>query len=366
MVALFLAPLLESDPLGQQTPIFGNADADGAPRLRGALGASLTAIAASGIAAGPMHNHIKMLLFTTAILAFAERPAAATVFTHLTAEGGAVDYDVTTNQNNGWYAEPAGNYRFKLGFKQGERASTNPVLVATLKTTDTEHFRGKAALELQLVARVEKKSLRAAYKVDLSCVLPGDPFAPPVATPKDWYHSFALKIDAAHYRLPAGSGQDVIFEQWWQGSPFHAPVVLAILNESDTRSRGWPEANTNGNFALVLRDDEHNAWQAGPGQPRSYNLGPVKPGAWIHWVVCVRPAPSGKDGAVTVWMDGAEKLKLTNTAVGYDRARYPTKPTPGKTLAVGCCIYRLNGPNTQRFFFDEIKFADSFADTVTP
>ena len=95
-------------------------------------------------------------------------------------------------------------------------------------------------------------------------------------------------------------------------------------------------------------------------------LGPVKTGHWIKWVVRVRPSPSGKDGGVTIWMDGVEKLTLANTAVGYGRSRYPTKPTPAKSLAVGCCIYRLNGLSTQRFFFDEIKFADSFADAGTP
>ena len=65
-------------------------------------------------------------------------------------------------------------------------------------------------------------------------------------------------------------------------------------------------------------------------------------------------------------MDGTEKLKLTGTAVGYERARYRTKPTPAKSLAVGCCIYRMNGLSTQRFFFDEIKFADTFVDAATP
>ena len=69
---------------------------------------------------------------------------------------------------------------------------------------------------------------------------------------------------------------------------------------------------------------------------------------------------------VTIWMDSAEKLKLANTAVGYERARYRTKPMPAKSLAVGCCIYRMNGLSTQRFFFDEIKFADSLADAATP
>ena len=150
------------------------------------------------------------------------------------------------------------------------------------------------------------------------------------------------------------------------GFAFHPPVALTIINEIDARSKGWQDANPNGNFALVLRDDDHNAWEPGPGQPRYYNLGPVKTGQWTKWVVCVRPSPSGKDGGATIWIDGAEKLKLANTAIGYERARYRTKPTPAKSFAVSCCIYRMNGLSTQRFFFDEIKFADSFLDAVTP
>ena len=121
---------------------------------------------------------------------------------------GVVDYDYKKNEGNGWYSEPSSNYRFKLGFKQGERASANPVLVATLKSTDTEHLRGKAAIELQITAREEQKSLKAAYKVDISSVLPSDPFSPPVAVPKDWYHGFALKIDAASYQLPRGQDRN--------------------------------------------------------------------------------------------------------------------------------------------------------------
>jgi hypothetical protein len=309
---------------------------------------------------------VKSILILAAVIEMAVSSASATVFTRLTAEEGAVDYDYLKDQGNGWYAEPASNYRFKLGFKQGERASAHPILVATLKATQAEHFRGKAALELQIGARQELKSLKAAYKVDISSVVPSDPFSPPVAIPKDWYHGFALKIDAADYQLPTGPGQQLTFEQWWQGSPFHPPVALVLVNEIDARSQGWPDANPKGNFALVLRDDDHNAWESGPGRPRYYNLGPVKTGQWIPWIVRVRPSPSGQDGGVTIWMDGAEKFKLTNTAIGYQRARYRTKPAPARSLAVGCCIYRTNGLSTQRFFFDEIKFADSFADAQSP
>jgi len=311
-------------------------------------------------------QNLKTLLTILIALVLIASPGHAELFSHLTAEGGVVEYDLSKNPGNGWYSEPSSSYRFKLGFKQGERMSPNPVLVATATTTEAEHFKGKAALELQIAAREEMASRKAAYKVSLGSVSPNDPFSPSVAQAKDWYHGFALKIDAANYSLLQGAGEEVIFEQWWQGSPFHPPVALGIINETDARAQGWADANAKGNFALVLRDDEHNAWERGPGQPRYFNLGPVETGRWRQWVIRVRPDPSGKDGGVTVWMDGTEKLNLTHTAIGYDRARYPTKPTPVKTLAVDCCVYRLNGLAAQRFFFDEIKFADSFADAATP
>ncbi|MCX7009177.1 MAG: heparin lyase I family protein, partial [Kiritimatiellaeota bacterium] len=301
-----------------------------------------------------------------ALLLASASSASAEVFTRITGENGAVAYDPTKDQGNGWYAEPASAYRFKLGFKQGERNSPTPVHVATLRTTDEEHFKGKSALELQIKAYEEKTSLRAAHKVSISSVSPSDPFAPQVAVPKDWYHSFALKIDAASYRLPREAGQRLIIEQWWQGSPFHPPVTLTILNETDARSLGWTNTELNGNFALVLRDDTHNACEKSPGEPRYFNLGPVKTGRWQKWIIHVRPDPSGKDGAVTVWLDGAEKLKLAQTIVGYDRSRYPAKPTPMKTFAIDCCLYRRNGPSTQRFFFDEIKFTGSYNEAAAP
>ncbi len=307
-----------------------------------------------------------VLLTIFIVLELVSSPSHAELFSHLTAEAGMVEYNMTKDPGNGWYSEPNSSYRFKLGFKQGERMSPVPVLVATANTIETEHFRGSKALALQISGHEEKRSLKAAQKVSLSIVSPQDPFSPSVVQAKDWYHGFALKIDPVSYGLLPGAGEELIFEQWWQGSPFHPPVTLSIINESDARAHGWPDANANGNFALVLRDDEHNAWEKGPGKPHYFNLGPVEKGQWRQWIIRVRPDPSGKDGGVTVWMDGTKKLDLNHTNIGYDRARYPTKPTPLETFAVDCCIYRHNGLCTQRFFFDEIKFADSFAEAATP
>jgi hypothetical protein len=288
------------------------------------------------------------------------------LFYHLTAERGVVEYDLNKDSDHGWYSEPSSNQGFKLGFKQGERTSQTPILVAALTATKTEHFKGETALELHVEAYEEKKSFRAAHKVSLSIVSPEDSFSTSVAKSKDWYHGFALKIDAASYRLLPEAGEELIFEQWWQGSPFHPPVTLSIINETDARAHGWADANPNGNFALVLRDDSHNPWEKGQGRPRYFNLGPVETGCWRQWIIRVRPDPSGKDGRVTVWRDGIEKLNLNHTTIGYDRVRYPTKPTPLETFAVDCCIYRHNGMSSQRFFFDEIKFADTFDDAATP
>jgi hypothetical protein len=93
-----------------------------------------------------------------------------------------------------------------------------------------------------------------------------------------------------------------------------------------------------------------------------FNLGPVQTGRWLHWIVRVRPDPSGVQGAISVSVNGEEKIKLESLAVGYDRSRYPGNIHPSKTMAVDCCLYRVGGKSAQRIFFDEIKFADTLED----
>jgi len=299
------------------------------------------------------------------------------VYTHLTAEDGAVEYDHIKDQGNGWYSEAGGKYRFKLGFKQGERNSVTPKLVATATPTQAEHFKGRSAMEFKIIANEEfkmspdhaavvvngkKLPTTAAYKVSIASVKPDDPFCPSILKPKDWYHSFAMKIDPKDYRLPEGDTGGLLFEQWWQGSPFHPPVSLMIFNEAVARAKGWADANPSGTFALVLRDD-HSALGKDKGNAQCFDLGPVKTGEWMQWIVRVRPDPSGKDGAVSVSLNGVMKLQREHIRVGYDLAHYPVKPTPAKVIAyVDCCIYRVNGASSQCFYFDEIKFSDSLMD----
>jgi Polysaccharide lyase len=285
--------------------------------------------------------------------------ATAAVFTCITGEGGMVDYDCTRDQGNGWYSETVSDYRYKLGFKQSDRKSTMPIQVASIRTTTQEKFRGESAIQLSIRANREEKSREAAYKVDIASVKPGDAFTPAIDAPKDWFHAFSLKIDPADYRLSNAADQHLLFEQWWQGSPFHPPISLVVINETDAKRLQWSDANPNGNFALVLRDDDHDPYSPRAGEPRRFNLGPVHTGKWMQWVVHVRPDPTGKDGAVNVYRDGQERVKLERTKVGYDPRTYANKPRPAKTIPyVGCCLYRRNGDQSQTFYFDDIIFTD--------
>jgi len=309
-----------------------------------------------------------VLCLAACLLAGSASPASAKLFTRITAEDGLLDYDLKADQGNGWYTEMGTDYRFKVGFKQGERDSKGPVLVATLKPTGAEHCRGTHALQLQIDARSETKSKGAAYKVAIASFKPKDPFSPSVLEARDWYHGFAMKIDAGYYKLPEAQGQEVIFEQFHQGSPFHPPISLMIVNEHDAKARGWTNTGKDGHFALMLIDDDHGPLNTLPGQPRYFDLGPVITGKWIAWVVRVRPSPSKAEGAVTVYMDGTPKLDLSNIKVGYDphNPQYAAHKPPPYFDYADVLIYRANGDNFQRIFFDEVRFADALEDASIP
>jgi len=83
-------------------------------------------------------------------------------------------------------------------------------------------------------------------------------------------------------------------------------------------------------------------------------------------VVCVRPDPSGKEGRVTVWMDDEKKLDLYPIVVGFNQDPAKGIKMGNKSFSVNPAVYRSNGSNTQRIFFDEIKIADSLEEVQLP
>jgi hypothetical protein len=297
-------------------------------------------------------------------IAFLASPAAAETFTHITAESGVAQYDIHEDAGSGVYTEPSSSYQHKLTYKQGQRNTSEPVLVATIAPTTAEHFRGTSALEVQIAARDEIDTVKAAYKVSIDSVGGHDKFTPRVAEPKDWYHGFAMKIDASNFSLP--STGELMLEQWWQGTPFHPPIALVIVSPGDAKSHGWQSIGKVGNFALMLRNDEHNALNTTLGEPRYFDLGPVVLNEWLRWIIHVRPSPIDEKGTVAVWLNDEQKLKLENIKLGYnpDNPQYADHKPSNRLASVNVCLYRMNGQNHQRVWFDEIKFADRQADAA--
>jgi hypothetical protein len=309
----------------------------------------------------PIRSIFSRSVFAIVLLA---SPAAAETFTQIKGENGVVQYDIHYDPGSGVFTEPSSSYQHKLTYKQGQRNTNEPVLVATIQPTTDEHFRGTGALALEIAARDEIDTVKAAYKVSIDSVGGHDKFTPRVAEAKDWYHGFAMKIDSVNFSLP--STGELMLEQWWQGTPFHPPVALVVVRPEDARARGSKNTGDSGNFALMLRDDEHNALNTTPGEPRYFDLGPVVLNEWLRWVIHVRPSPIEEKGAVSVWLNDEQKLKLENTKLGYnpENPQYADHKPSNRLASVNVCLYRMNGQNHQRVWFDEIKFADRQADAA--
>ena len=71
---------------------------------------------------------------------------------------------------------------------------------------------------------------------------------------------------------------------------------------------------------------------------------------------------------IAITLDGKEKLKLEHIKVGYnpDNSQYHDHKPSNRLASVNVCLYRLNGQNCQRFYFDELKFSERYEDAVTP
>lgn len=281
--------------------------------------------------------------------------ASPTILTKITGEGGEIQYDFARNPNNGWYLESGQTYRFKLGFKQGERTSSHPVEVATVTVDHANPYHGTPSLALQIIARKEIKPRSTAYyKVSVSSKQERDGLALPLTSGETFVHSFAMKID------PKSSIDDdapVIFEQFWQGSPFSAPVSLVMLSANDARGLNWPDAGPRGNFALKLTNDNHAPLHRFPTKAVLVDLGPISVGVWMVWQVDVTPSPSQPAGEVRVLRDGKQVADVAHHKVGFDPAnpQYDTQRPAKQFAGVDILLYRKNGDSFQRVYFDDVS-----------
>jgi hypothetical protein len=283
--------------------------------------------------------------------------ATTTVLTEMTGEGGQVQYDFPRDPGNGWYVESGTPYRFKLGFKQGERASAHPVEVATVSVDPAERYDGTPSIVLQIIARHEDEPRSTAYyKVSVSSKQEKDMVKLPLLGGETLVHAFAMKIDPKSW---IADGAPVVFEQFWQGSPFAAPVSLIMFSPDDARGMNWPDVGPRGNFAIKLNDDDHGPLHRFPTKAQYVDLGPIAVGVWMTWQVHVTPAPRQAAGEVQVFHNGKRVADVTHHKIGFDPSNpeYGTKRPSDQIDAVDILLYRDNGNSFQRIYFDNVSLS---------
>jgi hypothetical protein len=191
-------------------------------------------------------------------------------------------------------------------------------------------------------------------KVNLTLTTGRDPFALTFGTPR--YTGFAVKLPSKTFEIPE-PGQGLMIAQWWQGAPYGPPLRLAVTSET-TKVVSYK--------FLVKNDDTL-------GNPSAPDVelggGEIPFDTWTTFVVLTAPDFTGQKGEVRVWMNGKERF-VWKGKLGYDPSGKPYKgatndtPNPNKNFDVFYGPYRVRQNRQHQMFFDEIKFADKYADAV--
>lgn len=278
-------------------------------------------------------------------------------FDFISAEDGQIDYQIETDSASGWYSELDNSHRFHIAYKQADRDSGHPSEVASAIVTRSEHFSGNSSIALSISSFRERNPRSTAfYKVSISNI--SNVLLKEFRSIHDnteVIHKFSMKIDGDGFSL--SPNQDVGFEQFWQGSPFHPPVSLRMMSEEDALQRGWGEHSRFGHFALCLINDDHGPSGAQSGNPQLYDLGVISVGRWISWEIRVLPSPVLESGFVSVYRDNNEIITLKDIKVGYNRDNpiYKEKKPSNTIQSVEIMLYRENGSSYQKVFFDDMS-----------
>ena len=165
------------------------------------------------------------------------------------------------------------------------------------------------------------------------------------------YLGFAIDIPSATFQPPTQGAVQVA--QWWQGSPYTPPLSVTITG--GTPSAAKYEVRVYNNATL--------------GNPSSVPLvlgtGTIPLDTWTPFVVMSIMDYSGQ-GQVKLWQDGTQLIGWTG-AVGYDPTTIPYNNPPAGTANPNAAFdvfigpYREQQSTRQQFFYDEVRWADTFA-----
>ncbi len=176
------------------------------------------------------------------------------------------------------------------------------------------------------------------------------------------YLGFAVNIPQAGFSPPTAASEGpglsgVQIAQWWQGSPYSPPLALDIQ-----------PGETNGmvNYSLAVHNDTTL------GNPSSVPVtilsGTIAFDTWNTFVVMTDMDYNGA-GQIELWQNGNLLVNWTG-AVGYNPTTIPYNGAPQGTANPNTKFDVFLGPyrpiqdTQQEEFFDEARWADTYADAL--
>lgn len=241
----------------------------------------------------------------------------------------------------------------RFAYKQADRKSADPATVAFATLDNSESDGNVLALSID-DATPKRQGSTAAYKVALTVQVRqviGD-------IQKNAFEdgtlklssSFYMKIDSAVSSLRTGA--PVIFHQFWQGTPFHPALSLAIVSDRDVADGSKAAFETGAHFEVRIANDDHSPSGRSKTELIRQNLGPVQADRWIRWDVGLALDRRGR-GTVEISKDGLPAWHSANVQVGFDptNPQYERQP-PNRTISsVDVMIYRPNWAGKQSIRF---------------
>jgi hypothetical protein len=265
--------------------------------------------------------------------------APGTVFRHITAET-AAPRDATI-ASDGSLTEDGVTY--PCIYKPTPQASW----VRTPWISPSQAYLGTHSIGVEIVAQPTFAS-GAVDKVEHRIASGDDSFALTWGIKR--YTGFAIELPRAEFEIPTDR---LMIAQWWQGAPYGPPVRIEITNDtSDVVT--WK--------LWILNNDTLGNPSASPVVVPG---GTIPFDTWTTFVVMLIPDYHGT-GQIKVWQDGAQVVEWTGK-VGYDPSTTPYAspppgtPPPNQAFDVFYGPYRNTQNTRQQMFFDEIKFADTYA-----
>jgi len=264
-------------------------------------------------------RHSSLILILISISLVTVR-APATVYRMLTGDYTAINPDWTAYEN-GWSFDTASN-----------GSPSAPMISA-------QHFAGNNSIQIQVPTDNTGNKQRFEYVISQPADADGLHFD------NARYCGFAFKLGSP----AAAFNSSDLFWQAWQGSPWGPPASLKLTADSSAPFT----------IGLYIRNMATGPDSANPDL-KLWSSAMIQPDTWYSVVIYISPRYTNNAGTIKLWINGTNFVNCT-TNIGYD---------PGLVagalngLEIKNGIYQPDANNGHTMFFDQIMFADTFAEAA--